>query len=455
MSPKFATQNLTIPHRFEPRSYQLPLLEAVDSGRYLRFFTNWHRRSGKDKVWWNILAKRAIKIVGQHFYFLPTYAQGEKVIWEGIDNDGMRFIDHFPEQIVKRMDNGAMKLELLNGSIVQIVGTDKFDSIRGTNPKTAIFSEYAFQDPRAWGVISPILKLNGGLAGFNTTPNGDNHAKELYDMAEKSPDWWVQTLTIGDTGLLTEADMDRERAEGHSEEHIQQEYYCSWVSALVGAYYGSRMRDLEASGHIGDVLWDSTRNVTTFWDLGVDDEMTIWFIQRAGFSYKIIDLYNNHGYGFDHYAAVIRERPYKYESHMIPHDGRQREMSRKTTEGLERFKTLDELLREPVVPLPRPQKFMDKIEAVRYILPKCYFDAEKCRIGITALKSYRQEYDTVMKKWKNEPLHDWSSHFADAFAYFALHERKRGTLGDVPESLLGGFENVQIAGGRSAGGVVR
>lgn len=414
---------IPIPYRFEEREYQKPFLKAVFGGQYDRLYKTWHRRCGKDKVDWNVLVRRAVEIPAQHFYLLPTYAQAKKVIWEGIDNNGMRFLDHVPARIMDGKPNDTeMKIRLKNGSLIQLIGTDNYDSIRGTNPKTCVFSEFPFQDPRAWGVVSPILKLNKGMAIFNGTPNGENHAKALWDMAVTNPSWWTQCLTVDDTKLLTPEDIERERAEGMSEEMIQQEYYCSWSSGLVGAYYAQRIREMEQgeTKRIGVVPWTEYEPVYSFWDLGMNDTMSIICVQQDGYAWKIIDCYSNHGLGWEPYVKFLKDNPYHYGIHYVPHDAKNREFG---TGGKERSKTLDALLREPVEVLKRPTSVQDKIEAVRWILPKCFIDAEKCRDLINALKNYRQDYDEVLKTWKNEPKHDWSSHFADAFAYFALAVR--------------------------------
>lgn len=413
-----------LPHFFEARDYQWPLLIALEEDQKKRAYIVWHRRSGKDKTLWNYLINRAFDVIGQHYYLFPTYAQAKKVIWEGIDNTGLKFLSHIPSEILDGKPNDTeMKVTLTNGSIIQLIGTDNYDAIRGTNPQTCIFSEYAYQDPRAWGVLRPILKVNGGVAVFNTTPNGENHAFDLWKLAKESDEWFTECLTVNDTGILTLADIEKERAEGMSEEMIQQEYYCSWSSALVGSFYGQRLRDMEDQGRIGLVPWDEHEQVMTFWDLGMNDETAIWFVQQSGFAFKVLDCYANHGQGFEHYAKVLQDKPYRYSKHYLPHDGRNRELSN----GLERSKTLDSLLREEVVVMKRPKVIQDKIEAVRWVLPKVYIDADKCRDGINAMKNYRQEYDERLKTWKKEPLHDWSSHYADAFAGFAL-EAKNGTF---------------------------
>ena len=139
---------LTIPHLFTPRPYQIPLLQAMDSGTVKRACVVWHRRCGKDKTLWNYTVKKAVEKPGMYFYFLPTNVQGRKVIWDGMDSTGLKFLDHIPDELKKGVNGTDMKVELVNGSIIQVVGTDKYDSVRGTNPIGCVFSEYAFQDPR-------------------------------------------------------------------------------------------------------------------------------------------------------------------------------------------------------------------------------------------------------------------------------------------------------------------
>jgi len=216
---------ITLPHKFEPRPYQLPFFRAMDGGLKRAVLVH-HRRAGKDKACLNFLTKKMLERVGAYFYILPTYTQAKKIIWEGIDKDGFKFLDHIPKEIRKRVDNTEMVIELKNGSIFRLIGSDKIDSIVGTNPVGIVFSEYSLQDPSAWQMLRPILAENGGWAVFNFTPRGKNHAYGIFKIASKSEHWFCDRLTIKDTNVLSVADMDREREEGMSQELIDQEYFC-------------------------------------------------------------------------------------------------------------------------------------------------------------------------------------------------------------------------------------
>lgn len=218
---------ITLPHKFNPRPYQLPILKAWDSG-LKRFILVWHRRSGKDKTIVAQFPKKMFERIGLYFYFLPTYTQADKVIWKGADKDGFRFIDHFPKELIKNKNDTEMRIELVNGSIVQFVGADNIDRIVGTNPVGVIFSEYSLMKSNVWDFIRPILAENGGWAGFIFTPRGMNHAWNLLQMAKNSADWFVQILTVDDTKAISKEVLDQERAE-MPQDLFEQEYYCKFI----------------------------------------------------------------------------------------------------------------------------------------------------------------------------------------------------------------------------------
>lgn len=420
---------ITIPFNFTPRSYQLPLLAAMDDG-CKRAVCVWHRRAGKDKTLVNIISKKVFQRVGSYFYFFPTYAQGKKILWLGRDKDGFSFLDHFPKEIIKRKNDSDMLIEFINGSILQIIGTDNVDSIVGTNPVGCVFSEYALQHPSAWDFIRPILRENGGWAIFNFTPRGNNHGKTILDIAKKSG-WFCQVLTVEDTGAISAADIEQERLEGMSEELIQQEYYCSFDAALVGAYYGSYMRQAEKENRVTTVPHEPLLPVYTAWDLGMNDEMVITFFQLYGAEIRIIDIYHNHGQDLAFYAKVLRSKlDYRYDTHVLPHDANVREQ----TSGITRATKLRELLGNQVIVLP-PVSLKHGIELVRGLFKRFYIDLQDCETLINALKQYRQEYDEERKTYQDHPLHDWTSHFADSIRYMAMYVKQHH--GEVFHQVLG------------------
>lgn len=225
--------DITIPYKFTPREYQLPLLRAMDNG-YKRAVAVWHRRAGKDLTVLNMTVKKMFDRVGTYYHAFPEYNQGRKIIWDGRDKDGVKFLDHFPKPLVKRMNATEMKVELTNGSIYQIIGADNYDSIVGSNPVGIVLSEWAVSDkyPEAWSYFRPMLAENGGWAVFVYTPRGRNHGWELYRMALDNPEWFCEVLTADDTKAISAKDIQAERDAGMSEDMLQQEFYCSFISSV-------------------------------------------------------------------------------------------------------------------------------------------------------------------------------------------------------------------------------
>src|SRR5688500_15602012 len=109
---------ISLPHRFTRRPYQEEVAGEILSGRIRRAVKVWHRRAGKDKDDWNLMIEAAgnpdcpIFRVGTYFYIFPTYTQGKKVIWDGIDADGLRVRDHIPPELVVSTNATEMKITL-------------------------------------------------------------------------------------------------------------------------------------------------------------------------------------------------------------------------------------------------------------------------------------------------------------------------------------------------------
>ena len=423
---------INLPHNFKPRPYQIPVLRALDGGAK-RVVAVWHRRAGKEKTFINYTAMAAAcDRVGTYFYLFPTYTQAKKAVWDGRDRDGFPFIGHFPPEIVAKKNEQELKITLTNGSIFQLVGSDNIDAVMSTNPIGCVFAEYALQDPRAWDYVRPILRENGGWAIFDFTPRGKNHGYQIYDMGKKlmdagDPAWFVQRLTVNDTGVLSQADIDAERREGMDEEMIQQEYFCSFEGAQQGSYYGRQLSDAEGEGRITRVPRQDGVAVDTAWDLGVSDATSIWFAQTIGREIHVIDYYENSGEGLPHYAKALQDRGYVYASHNAPHDIRVRELG----SGKSRLEIGQSLgIRFQIVP---DIGLADGIEAARAFIPRCWFDREKTERGRSALTSYRKVWDEKRRVFQSRPYHDWASNGADAFRYLAVGHKTSPTRRAQPE----------------------
>ena len=316
---------------FKPREYQKPLIEAIDSGRYKRAIACWHRRAGKDIALWNLIVKKALTEKGLYYYFLPTFTQSKKIIWDGINNDGFKFIDYCPKEATESRNGTELKITLKNGSIIQLIGTDTYDSIRGTNPRGCVFSEHAFQNPMAWEVVKPILKVNGGWAVFNSTPNGKNHFYEMFEMAKNNDSWFTEKLTIKDTGVLTEKDMQEEREDGMEEDMIQQEYYVSFDVGAKGSYYALLVEEARKQNRICDLPVEKHIQVDIFQDIGRNDSYSMGFMQKVGDEIRFIDFYEDNGKEVAKYIEYVLEMGYHIGYVYLPHDSKQKRVEAKNS----------------------------------------------------------------------------------------------------------------------------
>jgi len=407
---------ITLPNAWQPRAYQQRLWRYLEQEGPRRAVAVWHRRAGKDEICLHWAACAAMRRTGNYWHMLPEAAQARRAIWDAVNpHSGLRRLDEaFPPAIRAAIREDEMRIRFVNGSTWQLVGSDNFNSLVGAPPAGLVFSEFALANPLAWDYLRPILAENRGSALFMFTPRGRNHAWKLYDLARGNPSWFAELLTVEDTGAIPPAVIAEERASGMSEDMIRQEYFCSFDAALPGAYYGKLLQQADDAGRIGRVPWAPDLLTHTAWDLGIGDSTAIWFCQIAGQEVRIVDYYENFGVGLDHYAKILREKPYVYGEHLLPHDAQVADLST----GRSRLQTLAGLGISGRV-LPREPNIEDGINAVRNLLPRCWFDAAKCAHGLEALRQYRCDYDAERAIYSARPRHDWTSHAADAFRYLA------------------------------------
>ena len=400
-----------------PRDYQMPFIKAMANG-CSRAVLVWHRRAGKEMVCWNMMLYRAIndKRTGTYVYFFPSTSLGRRILWDGANKDGKRFMDYIPEVYLDGKPNSQeMKIKLKNGSIIQIIGTDQVINV-GINPIGCVFSEYSLQNPRCWDFIRPILRENGGWAVFNFTPRGRNHAYELYNIANKNPRWFCQKLSIDDTKVLNAQDIEEEVQSGMSRDLIQQEFYCSFDVGAVGSYYGAYISEARNQNRICRVPVDTQHLVYTAWDIGIgrSDACAIVFFQCVGNEIRIIDHIEDRGKAVNYYVQEIVARKYTYGKHFLPHDAAHRDY----TSGATAQEVCESLgLKVEIVQLT---KIEDGIERCRQVLPRCVFDVEKCDYLLKCLLEYRADFVEKNMVYRSKPLHNWASHSADAFRYMAV-----------------------------------
>lgn len=372
--------------------------------------------------------------VGNYYYLYPTYSQGKKALWEGRGKDGVKYLDHFPKEIRDGEPNDTeMKVKYKNGSIFQVIGVEDPDKVVGTNPRGIVFSEYSLQNPKAWDLMRPILAENGGWAIFNYTPRGKNHAFKLHMQNEKNPKWFIQKLTVNDTNVLTAEDIDEERRAGMSEDMIQQEFYCSYISATQGSIYWQEVDAAEKKDQFKDVPHDPRLLVHTVWDLGKNDTNCIGFYQSNGLTVRKINYLSGNRKGLPDWINEVRRKAiaegYNIGKNFAPHDIQVSDYS--LTGNQSRLEVAKNLGFEfEIVP---NLSIQEGIEAGRRLFKRLYVDKTKCAEWLDAIPQYTREYDEENKIFKDKPLHDWTSHFADEHRYASLVYEKFSNESDIKE----------------------
>lgn len=396
---------------YAPRSHLLPFHDRTE--RFACIVA--HRRFGKTVGCINELQRGALTCPLERprfAYVAPYLKQAKAVSWD--------YLLHYSAPVPGAQPNHSeLRVDYPNAGQVRLWGADNADAMRGIYLDGVVLDEPADMDPRIWPeIIRPALADRRGWAVFIGTPKGHNGFYEVREMAKKSDDWFYLELRASETGILDKEELQA-AAQLMTEDQYAQEFECSFDAAIQGAYYGKAMALAERDKRIARVPYEPQLSVWTAWDLGIGDSTAIWFAQQAGQEVRLIDYYESSGVGLDHYVKILRDKPYAYADHILPHDAEVKELGT----GRSRVETLRSLGMNNIRIIPA-QSVEDGINAGRLLIPRCWFDSDKCQRGIEALRQYRAEYDDKLQTLKNRPLHDWTSHAADAFRYLALGIRQ-------------------------------
>jgi phage terminase large subunit len=340
-------------------------------------------------------------------YVAPLLKQAKTVAWDYLKSYGLRIPGATAHE-------SELRLDLPNGGQVRLFGSDNPDALRGIYSDGVVLDEAADMSPRVFNeILRPALSDRKGWAVWIGTPKGQNDFFDLWQKAQSDESYYTLMMRASQTGLVDADELIDARRQMMAGQYAQ-EYECSFQAAIIGAYFGNQMDEAEESKRIVPNVFDPSLQVHTAWDLGLSDHTSIWFYQQSGFEVRLVDYYASNGFGLDHYAKVLQDKAYRYGSHYLPHDAEVRELGT----GRSRVETLQGLGISPII-VPK-LSVEDGINAVRKVLPRCWFDKDKCAEGIKALRQYRRDYDDVRKVFLERPYHDWCSHPADAFRYLAI-----------------------------------
>lgn len=401
---------------YEPRHHQAILHKKLKRFNVLVC----HRRFGKTVFAVNEMIDQGLRCQlknPQYCYFAPYYGQVKKIVWN--------YLKEYCQDIPGFVANEAeLKVTIPRPAQKDkitffLMGADNPASIRGIYLDGAILDEYAEYDPTVWGqVIRPTLSDREGWAIFIGTPKGKNHFYDVYEKGKELEDWFTEIYRASDTGVVKPSELHAAKS-SMSDEDYMQEFECSFTASNVGAYYGREIEKLEKKKHISAVPYDPQLTVSTFWDLGMDDSTAIWFVQMLGKEIRVIDYLEESGKPLYWYAQELQELDYRYSEHWLPWDAAVRSLET----GKNRKQSIEDAGLKNVWVADR-SGVEDGINQVRLLLPRCWFDAKKCKRGIEALKAYSKKWDSKNKVFSKKPSHNWASHGADAFRNFAMSLRE-------------------------------
>ena len=391
---------------YKPREHQLKVHELLDGKRFAVVVA--HRRFGKTVAALNHLIREAVlneKETPRYAYIAPTYGQAKRVAWD--------YLVKYTTPLGGTNNISELRVDFW-GRRIQLYGSDNPDSLRGQFFDGVIIDEVGDQNPKIWtDIVRPALTDRKGWCLFIGTPKGHNHFKELRDRAEKEEGWGLLEFKASETGVVDETELKAAKNE-MGEDKYRQEFECSFDAAVEGSYYGQMLNELEEKKHMQEIPREELSRTFTAWDLGMGDSTSIWVAQLVGTEVRLIDYYENHGVGLDHYVKWIKDNDYSKAEHILPHDVRVRELGT----GKSRLEMLEDSGLEVKI-APR-MGLDDGIQAVRRLLPRCWFNVPKVQNGLNCLRNYRRDYDEKRKIFFERPLHDWSSHGSDSFRYLAL-----------------------------------
>lgn len=395
-------KTVTIP--YEPRAQFLPFHNR--SQRWACLVC--HRRAGKTVATVNDLITKALysqKERSRYAYIAPFYSQAKQIAWD--------YLKFYAKEVAVKSSESALSVELFNGSRITLYGADNPDAFRGLYFDGVAIDEYGNCRPNLWSeILRPALADRQGWALFIGTPNGPNHFYDVWEEAGAKASWYRFMLKASESGIIPQAELEEMKSSMPIDEW-ESEMECSWFAAVKGSYYGTEMKKAK----VGD--FPSVPGVPSHYvfDLGYTDTTAVWRWQEfpdhtlttlaAEWSARSIEFYIN-------WLHAQREAGFTMGNIWLPHDARAKSLQTGRS-IVEQFLTNG--VRPRLVPALSIQ---DGISAARMMFKHDVFDEGGCYEGLKALKSYKREFDEDKKVFRDKPLHDWSSNFADSYRYKAL-----------------------------------
>ena len=272
----------------------------------------------------------------------------------------------------------------------------------------------------SWETLIPTVRKKGSEIWVSFNPNDEMDDTYQRFVVNPPPKAYVKKVNYNQNPWFPD-ELEKERVylKSKNEDLYNHVWEGEVLSNRDGAYYAKFI----PNDQIIDFKVEPNIPVDTYFDLGISDSTAIWLVQQVGMEIRVVDCYENQGEGLQFYINWLHDWRARHQAvfgdHYAPHDIQVRELGT----GKSRLETARKLgIHFRVV---RRLTIEDGIHAARAILPKCYFEKTNTKDGLQALRRYRKEFDEKKGIYKPHPLHDWSSHYADAFRYFAIAFRDR------------------------------
>ena len=410
---------------YHPRKEQVEIHNALEQYRFV--VISMHRRGGKTIASILHLIREALRStdkMARMAFISPTQIQARRVAWDYVKN----FCKDIP---YIKFNETELTVTFAHGPKIMLLSGESPDALRGLALSLVVIDETAQQSDQLFGtIIRPAIADKKGKVLFISTPKGMSYFHELYEHARITKGWFCKTYKSSQTGILDAKELADARA-SMSDDAFQQEFECSWDANAGGSIYGSLINKLSDKNQITRVPYDPSSKVNIAVDLGFHDYTSIVWFQKIGRSIAIIDCYEANGEALDHYVKIIEDKDYFYDKNgmFFPHDVEVKELST----GVSRKEFLYQLgIRATVIPkLP----LEDGIAAVKFMLPKTYIDAENCKPLLNALRQYHRAWDERARRYRDKPVHDWSSHFCDAVRVMAQSINRNTEQVEAPQRI--------------------
>lgn len=422
---------------YSPRNWATNLLHKKEK----RFtVTVVHRRGGKTTAALHHLNRDALTNAKHRYaYIAPLRNQAKRIAW-GMIKEITRGVPGI------KYNEAELTVFYPNGSELSLFGADNPDALRGIGLNGVVLDEYAQMSPIVFSeIVTKCVADTLGYVIIIGTPKGKGHFYRVYEAAKASPEMWGAVFLDIDQSLKQErgptidnlkralAD-DRQHVKSGimTQEEFDQEWYLSWEAALKGAVYAKQIAEARKKGRIKPLPYDESIPVFTVWDLGIGDAMSIGFFQKPSPRETwLIDYHEDIGFGYPHYASVLKKKPYVYGRHYFPFDIKNKEQST----GKTRLATMEKLFGWDKVDVVPKIPEADGIDLGRSMWRRLWVDDSIDEDGqggglfMDLIGSHIYEYDDARGVFRPKTKHDFASHCGAMYRYAATVEEEMLDIG--------------------------